>query len=289
MKSAAPTVGSVESVTETESPGLVNGADAEQLLPPTVQFKVAAAQGGGGTTQVALVGAPHDPSTHENCAAPVVGSVESMSETSSPLGVCAADAEQVTPVTVQLNACAVQSGGGGTAQVAPAPGADQPLGVQVKVASPSVGPTESTRVVLAPAVSVFAGAEQVCPPTSHVSVWASHPGGGGGTTSHVPVSYTNDPAVQRKIAVPTSIGVESLTGPVTSPFAVVGANPLQLLPPTFQLTDRAAQSPPDGGGVGVGVAVGITSAQEMLVPPSITDMPVMACPGGQVIVVPGRC
>jgi hypothetical protein len=89
-------------VSTAAAPDTVEAAVALQLLAPTLQFKVPAAQlAGGAAVQVAEVAAPQVPLVQEKVAAP---SVPVMSDrvAALPEAVVAAAASHVLPPTLQL-------------------------------------------------------------------------------------------------------------------------------------------------------------------------------------------
>jgi hypothetical protein len=239
-KEAVPVVGAIESVNAADAPDAVARAAALQVLVPTVQLKALAAQsaGGGGALQLGVVGALQVPLVQVNDAAPEFGPVALDNAKVAPEADDDADAPQVLPPTVQLNALAAQFTGAGTTHVAPGAAAPHTPLVQAKLAPPVVGAVMSDRAAAAPEAVTPADALQVFPPTVQLRALAAQ--SAGGVTHVAEVGAPHVPLVHEKVATPVAGAIESVST-VAAPEAVDGADALQALPPTLQLSEPAAQ------------------------------------------------
>jgi hypothetical protein len=223
------------------APEFVVGTTALQLLPACVQVSDCAEQAaGGGTAHDAAAGALQLPPPQEKLALPVAGDTVSVAMAAPPEAVAATAAEQLCPPTVQLMLCAAQAGGGGTAQLALL-GAPQAPSLQLKRASPKVGPSVSLRVAAAPDTVAGAVAEQESAPTLQLKLCEAQAAGDG--SAHVALfGLPQLPLLQLKLAVPVAGATKSLTT-TDVPLEVSATEAEQLFAPTVQ----ASGCPSQGG------------------------------------------
>jgi hypothetical protein len=239
-KVATPVAGAIESVSTVAAPEAVDGADALQALPPTLQLSEPAAQGAG-ALQVAEVAALQAPLVHEKVAAPVVGDSVSFNTVEPPEAIEPTAASQLLPPTVQLKEPAAQ--GAGDVQLALVAAPHAPL-VQAKLAAPVVGADRSDRVALWPDTVTGATASQILPPTVQLSAPAAQSKGGATATLQVATgdaSFVQVPPTHWKAEVPV-VGARLSTSEATVPEAAVLTEALQVLRPTVQLSVLVAQA-----------------------------------------------
>lgn len=232
VKLAEPVVGASVSVkTGDVAPLLiVAGSVLLQVLPPTVQVT--------GPEQEALQVAPAFwvavPLLQVKVEEPVVGAVESVTaaEVAPLFSVPDSVPLQVLPLAVQDTAPVHDR-----TQVAPGSALAVPA-LQVKVAVPVVGwPASLMAGDVLPLANVAGRVPlQVLPPT----VQETAPEQGGGTVQLAPAFWVGTPLAQRKDAEPVVGAVASVTVAELDPLATgAGSVPVQVLPPTVQLTAPA--------------------------------------------------
>jgi hypothetical protein len=145
-KLALPVAGDTVSVAMAEAPEAVVASAAEQLCPPTVQLMLCAAQaGGGGTAQLALLGAPQTPALQLKLAVPVAGSIASRAAALAPELVLGKLALQLWAPSTHVATCAGQAAAGGAAHEAWLAALQVPL-LQVKLAAPVKGRAASVAI-----------------------------------------------------------------------------------------------------------------------------------------------